>query len=110
MPDTNCILAHTSPEHAIQMILQVRHLNSSYVVIPQYFFKKYRGTIFVNTAHSYVYVNAQSSCHCLTSPSHVLKHLHPGLCVAQPDLSQGLVLIHSFPNILSMNDVVTRLP
>ena len=54
MPDTNCILAHTSPEHAIQMILQVRHLNSRYVVIPQYFFKKYRGTIFVNTAHPYM--------------------------------------------------------
>ena len=51
MPNTNCLLACTSPGHAVQMILQVRHLNSRYVVILQYFFKKYRGTIFVNTAH-----------------------------------------------------------
>ena len=50
MPDTKCLIAHASPEHAIQMILKVRHLNIRYVVIPQYFFKKYRGTIFVNTA------------------------------------------------------------
>ena len=28
--------------------------NSRYVVIPQYFFKKYRGTIFSNTAHLYL--------------------------------------------------------
>ena len=37
MPDTNCFFARTSPEHAIQMILQVRHLKSRYVVIPRYF-------------------------------------------------------------------------
>ena len=39
MPDTNCLLTHTSPEHAVQMILQVRHLNSRYVVVLQYFLK-----------------------------------------------------------------------
>ena len=31
MPNTNCLFALTSPVHAIQMILQVRHLNSMYV-------------------------------------------------------------------------------
>ena len=51
MPDTNCLIARSSPEHATEMILQVRHVNSRYVVILRNFFKKYRGTIFVNTAH-----------------------------------------------------------
>ena len=37
MPDTKCLIARTSAEHAIQMILKVRHLNIRYVVIPQYF-------------------------------------------------------------------------
>ena len=45
MPDTNCLLTRTSPEDTIQMILQVRHLYSRYVVIPCNFFKKYCGTI-----------------------------------------------------------------
>ena len=58
MPDTNCLLARTSPEHAIQVILRVRHLNSRYVVIPRYFFNKYRGTIFVNTAQPCHSVNS----------------------------------------------------
>jgi len=43
-------------QHAIAIILQVSYLNSRYVVIPLYFFfKKYRGTILVNTAQ-----------HCMT--------------------------------------------
>ena len=55
MPDANCLLAHTSPEHAIKMILAVHQdFNGRYVVIPQYFFKKYYGTIFVNTAHPWL--------------------------------------------------------
>ena len=55
MPDANCLLARTSPEHAIKMILAVHQdLNGRYVVIPQYFFKKYYGTIFVNTAHPWL--------------------------------------------------------
>ena len=51
MPDTNCLLTRTSPEHASQMILQIRHSNSRHVVTLRYFLKKYHGTIFVNTAH-----------------------------------------------------------
>ena len=54
MPDTNCLIARTSPEHATEMILQVRHVNSRYIVILHNFFKKYRGTIFVNTAHPWL--------------------------------------------------------
>ena len=40
--------------HASNSDLHVRNLfcsNSRYVVIPQYFYQEYRGTIFANTAH-----------------------------------------------------------
>ena len=50
MPDTNCLLTRRSPEHAIQMILQIRHLIVGMCCITKVF-KKYCGTIFVNTAH-----------------------------------------------------------
>ena len=55
MPDSNCFLTRTSPEHAIQMILQVRHLNSRYVVV-------YSNIVSRNTMVLYIFVNTAHSC------------------------------------------------